>query len=133
METQKTMENWTATPIGTEDMKMLVPKAVTVLGQVKVDVESKKKTGVKYEKIVFSCKHPDREQPIEISDVKYIMKDKIEMRATWFMLDSAGCIQKNSALAALLVAYNAKTLAVLVGKSITTVADERGYLCFRAY
>lgn len=133
MENQTNMENWQDTQVGTKDTPRLEAKAVKILSQTKIVVEGKKKVGTTYEKVVFSCKHPDRDEPIEISDVKYILNDKVEHRATWFSLDSEGKIQKSSALAALLMHYRAQSLSAIVGKEVMTSLDERGYLCIRAY
>ena len=133
METQKNLESWQASPVGTEDAQKLEAKDVKIVSQQKVTIESKKKVGTTYEKIVFSCKHPDREELLEISDAKYIQADQVVNRATWYMLDSKGGVQKNSALAALMVMYSAKTLGELVGKTVKTAVDEKGYLCLKAY
>ena len=129
MEPQKNLENWQTKAVGTEEAQRLEPKEVRITAQ---SLEVVGKEPNQYEKIVFSCKHPDRDEVLKISDVKYIQGDKVVSRATWYKLDTKGAIQKGSSLAALMTAYGAETLGDLVGKSVKTAADEKGYLCLKA-
>jgi len=130
MEPQNNTESWKQSTIGTEEAQKLEPKEVKIVAQELVVVG---KDSNKYEKIVFSCKHPDREEPLNISDVKYIFGDKVVNRATWYKLDSKGGILKDSALALLMTSCGAKVLGDLVGKTVKTAVDDKGYLCLKAY
>jgi len=130
---QTTMGDWKGAVVGTEDHVKLQPKDVRILSMERVSVQGTKKPGTTYAKIVFTCKHPDRDDAIEISDVKFIVADKVEARATWYTLDSQNKLAKNSGLAAIMQHYGAGILQDLVGKTVKTALDDRGYLCLKAY
>lgn len=85
------------------------------------------------DKVTFGCKHPDKEELIQISQVKYEKKDKLAYSGMWFQLDSEGKLMKGSALAKLLVFYGANSVSEMAGKQIDTVADEEGFLCVKAF
>lgn len=115
--------------IGNEEAgTQLKPEIVKVLSAV---VETVGKKNAK--KVVCLSKHPAKEEPISISEVKYENKGKLETSGLWVNLDSKGMIKKNSALAVFLQAQGCKTAEGLVGKDIATAVDEKGYLCFKAY
>jgi len=129
-ETQQNLE----IGIGDKEPKGLKPKNVTV---VNVEIKS---VGTKGAKIVnCSSKHPDREELIDISSVKFEGKTKFRECGLFLNLEKKDNesdpdkIQKGSPLAILLNFVNAKTIAELKNKELITVEDENGFLCFKAY
>ena len=118
--------------IGTKEAVALKPTKVKI---VKVDVKPQRtKEGKDIgEKIVCSCKHPDRDELINISTVKYERNNKLKISGLWLTLDEDGLIRKGSALAIFLSFVGAKNVKFLEQTEISTAEDESGYLTFRAY
>ena len=115
--------------IGNEEATtQLKPARIKIVGG-KVEEVGAKKT----KKVVCLCKHPDREEPISISAVKYENKGKLEVAGLWLNTDSKGLIKKGCALAVFMQHIGASTIDQLVGKEIETTTDDKGYLCFKSY
>jgi len=114
--------------IGTEEAISLKPANVKI-----VDVEIQEVGEKKSKKVVCTCKHPDAQDPIKISAVKYENKGKLEVSGLWNNKDSKGLIRKGCALAVLMTQLNSKTIEGLKDKEVMTCQDEKGYLCFKAY
>jgi len=120
--------------IGTkESSQTLLRKPVKVMGFKKENVTKKEDPNrVIGEKIILICKHPDREDPIEISKIKYLKGDKVVSSGLWFNLDADGLIPKQSALAEMLNRYSCYCIDELVGKELSTDLDGQ-YLVIKAY
>lgn len=114
--------------IGTKEIENLKPATVRI---VNVNIEEVGKKGNK--KLVCSCKHPDREEEINLSAVKYNQKDKLVTSGLWLNKDEDDLIRKGSALANFMENVSVTTLLELVTKEVPTTTDEKGYLCFKAY
>ena len=119
--------------IGTKEPEKLVTKQVIVHGAKKEDVISQKDNKKIGEKVIFICKHPDKEDYLNLSKVKYIKGKNVTESGTWFKEDEDGNIQKGSALAITLNHYNVPKIGELVGKPIETDYDDNGYICIKAY
>jgi len=118
--------------VGTIESVALGAKEVEVK-EVAVE-EQKDKTGRRIgDKVVLSCKHPDKDEPIKISTVRYEKNSQMKVSGIWFNKDAAGLIQKGSALALMMIKFGAKTISDFKGKSLPTTQDDRGYLCIKAY
>lgn len=118
--------------IGTEEQQQLKPVVVKVVAVNVEEVTTKDKKVSK--KVVCMARHPDREDSVSISGVKYERKGgKLAVTGTWLNLDSKGLIQKGSALAALMIKLDIATPQGLLDKEIETTTDEQGYLVFKAY
>jgi hypothetical protein len=126
METQENLEN---IGIGTKEETKLEPGTVKI---VKASVETVGEKG-KAKKVVCEVKHPNSENTIKISAVKYEVKGKLSTTGLWFNQDADNLIKKNSALAMFLRNLNIETIAGLTDKEVATVEDENGYLVFKAY
>lgn len=84
-------------------------------------------------KVVFYCDHPDSEAPLLVSSIKHQKNDKLQESGSWYNLDKDGKIAKSSALASLLDFVGAETINDLKDKELSTVYDQKGYLCLKAY
>jgi len=91
--------------IGNEEAVTLKPTIVKVLS-VEVGTFGNKNS----KKVVCEVKHPDSEQPIKISSVKYESKKNLETSGLWVNKDSKGLIRKGSALAVFLNSIGAKSI-----------------------
>lgn len=114
--------------IGTKELTTLKPARVKI-ESVKIEAVGDKGN----KKVVCLCKHPEKEEPINISAVKFEKKDKLEFVGLWVNRDEDKLVRKGSALAVLMNFLNAKTIIELEQKEIDTIEDEKGYLCFKAY
>jgi len=85
------------------------------------------------EKVSVTCKHPEKDENIEISAVSYKKGKEIKTSGMWFKLDADNLIPKQSALAGFLVYLKVENLDALIGKEIPTELDEKNYLCFKCY
>ena len=116
--------------IGTKEAETLKEATVKVM-EVKIEKVGEKGN----EKVVCSVKHPDREEPIEISSVKYEnpRTSKLEVAGLWYNTDDEDLIRKGSVLAIFMGKQGVKILGELRDKEIETIHDDRGFLCFKAY
>ena len=133
METGQKIVEDLAVVIGTEEASALAPAKVNVVG---VNVQNVEKNGKLIgKKVVFVCEHPASKDTISISEIKYEAKGgQLKFSGTWFNKDSKGLLQKGSALAVFLQKNVANALQDMISKvSLETVADEKGYLAFKAY
>ncbi len=118
--------------IGTQELQILKPSKVTVAG-VKLDPKTFK--GKEVEIVVLLCKHPDREETIEISKIKLVKGNTVKTSGLWWKEDSEGLIQKGSAIAEFLSFCSVETPKQLEGKELdtTTESDTSNYLVIKAY
>lgn len=116
------------TEIGDKEAVTLKPAIVKI---VKVEIQEVGEK--KNKKLVCSVKHPDREETINISSVKYESKGKLDTVGLWVNLDEDKKLRKGTALAVLLNYINVGTMHGLIDKEVQTTEDEKGYLCFKAY
>lgn len=118
--------------IGTKELQILKPAKVRV-ASVRLDPKTVKQKET--EIVILSCKHPDREEVIEISKVKLVKGNTVKTSGLWWNEDSDGLIQKGSAIAELLNFCSVETPKELVGKEIdtTTESESSSYLVIKAY
>jgi len=133
---EKETENKTAFDkigIGTKEIKPLSEKDVIVMGHrqdlIMDKANPQKKVG---DKIVLIVKHPDREDNIELSQVKYLKNEKVSSSGLWFNLDEDELIVKKSALADTMRKYECNLIEDFVGKTLSTMLDGN-YLVVKAY
>lgn len=120
--------------VGTKELETLKAVDVTVKGVVVQDVFKKGSTTEAVgKKAIFSCKHPDREELIKISQVSFLKGKTLKVSTLWVNLDEDGNIQKSSTVDMVLAKSEAKTLSDMMEKVVSTDVDESGYLCFKAY
>ena len=132
-EVHKQMENTTEqtsleTGIGTKEPVSLQPAKVKI-ENVNIEVVGDKKNEI----LKCAVKHPDKDELIKISEVKYEKNSELRTSALWVNKDDDGLIYKGSALATLLEFTGAKTPKDLEGKELDTVLDDRSFLAFKAY
>ena len=84
-------------------------------------------------KLVLICKHPDKEETIKISEMKFVSGESIKTSTIWINVDADGNIQKGSTLAVLLEKALVDTTANLVGKTLNTELDANKFLAIKAY
>lgn len=120
------------TEIGTKEPKKLAPEKVIALSIVIESVKNKKGEEVG-DKATLTCKHPDQEDPIKISNVKYEKGKNLKVAALWYNLDEDQKIFKNSALAIWMKHNGLITLENIEKMELETTQDDEGYLVFKAY
>lgn len=114
--------------IGTIDIEKLKPKPVNVYSM------EIKEIGAEKRKILsILCKHPDEEFPIQISKAKILDRKIIKDYGLWLSLDENNEFKKNSTIAKLMNHVGIITLKELMGKTLDTAEDDRGYLVFKLY
>jgi len=118
--------------VGTKENISLKPALVKVISY-KVEMQKDRDNKEVGEKVSLICKHPDKDENIEISSVSYKKGKEIKTSGLWFKLDADGLIPKQSALASFLASLSAVNLNAIIGKDIPTELDEKNYLCFKAY
>ena len=118
--------------IGTKENISLKP-ALVKIASYKVEMQKDRDGKEVGEKVSITCKHPDKDEMIEISSVSYKKLKEIKTSGMWFKLDADGKIPKQSALASFLLYLKAENLDALIGKDVPTELDEKNYLCFKCY
>ena len=116
--------------IGTKETISLEPKKVSVQ---KVGIEQ---VGEKKNEIVYlHCKHPDKDETIKISNVKYEKAGKLQVSSLWVNKDEDGNLRKGSAVAILLTSSGAENIKSLEGKEFDTIreSEDSNYLALKAY
>jgi hypothetical protein len=124
------MDERLKTGIG-DKKNMLLPKKVKVKF-VSIKKQKDKSNEEIGEKVVLSCKHPDREELIDISKVKYEDRGKVRYGGLWFKLDKDGKIPFNSALAHLLRSADVTIPSELNNKELDTTNDDDNFIIFKA-
>ena len=123
------------TGIGKEKPK-LKAKSVVVqhIGRTTIEPKEGGKMKEARDKYILSCKHPDKEEPIEISRVRFEKGTKMETQALWDSRDDEDLISYDSAMAHLLRFYELNMVEELEGKTLQTVTDiNSGFLIIKAY
>lgn len=119
--------------IGKKEPVTLKPSKVEVQG---IRLDPKEKDGKKVgDLIVLICKHPDKDETIELSNAKVLSNEKVKLSALWFNKDEDGLLAKKSVAAQILRHYEVANFGDLVGKQIETTiqAENNTYLCIKAY
>ena len=85
------------------------------------------------DKLVLKVEHPDMPDGLEISGVKYQMKDKIKTSGLWINIDKDNKLGYNSATAHLLRHLKVDKIKELVDREVETTTDDMGFLVVKAY
>jgi len=133
METQELMN----LGIGTKERSKLKPAKVKIVN-VTIKSETNEGKAMKTSLAELNCKHPDKEELIQITKIKVERNGKLEVVSTWIQTeDEEGTkkIVKSSALALLMTYLKVNTLEELYNKEIDAVeqSKEDSYLCLKAY
>lgn len=110
------------------EAQKLTPKNVKV-ESIKIQEVGQKKN----EKVVLTCKHPDREDTIEISSIEYMIGKTAKTVGLWYNLDEDKKLQKGSATAYLINYFDCVNLKELIGKELPTIEGDSGYLAIKGY
>lgn len=125
-----------------EGKKALEPKPVVVLSKEAEPIfkkgtspEEKASGNAKQvgRKLVLVCKHPDKEEPIKISEMVFVAGKTIKTSTIWINVDVDGNIEKGSNIAILLEKYQVPNVNALEGKTLQTELDENKFLAIKAY
>lgn len=113
--------------LGTKEThkETLTPKKV----QVK-EIRIVEKTGIR-PKVILICKHPDKEETIEISEIEHENKGNLVKHGLWLSLDPQNRINYKSVLGLLLYKYDCNSLKELIGKELETTNKTNGYLILK--
>lgn len=110
------------------------PAKVTIASVV---IKEKNKEGVKMDTPLaqFMVKHPDKEELLSISKVKFLDGDKLKVVGFWVQTDAEDNFFKGSSIDRILKLLDCETLADTYGKEIDTVTESENspYLCLKAY
>jgi len=131
METEKKQINLDEIGIGTKEKQSLSAKPVKVISH-RIDPVKNKEDKDVGDKLVLVCKHPEREDPIELSKVTYLKGKQVTSSGLWVHQDEDGLIPKNSALSTAMKKYGCSIIKDFDGKEIETEIDGM-YLVIKAY
>jgi len=118
-----------------EQPKNTVSPAIVRIGSVIVKDKDKEGKVMKTPLLQFMVKHPEKDELIVISKVKYIDGDKAVSKGFWIQLDNEGNFFKGSAVDIVLKKLGCSTLEETYGKDIDTVTESKDspYLCLKGY
>ena len=115
---------------GDKEIPKLEAKEVEVQG-VRIDEVGAKKNQI----VVLICKHPDKEELIELTKIKLLKNEKAKVVGLWYSEDEDKNIQKGSSLGELLIVAGTETPKELIGKRLPTIQESKDsqYLCIKGY
>lgn len=120
-----------------ETAKSLEAKPIVITGKIAESVLGKvggKNAGKEVgKKLTLLCKHPDKEEPIKVSTMIFVVGKSVKTSTMWINVDEDGNIQKGSTVAVLLEKYQVKNVNELEGKTLQTELDENKFLAIKAY
>jgi len=110
------------------------PAKVTIAS---VTIKTTNKEGKKMDTPLaeFHVKHPDKEECLKITKVKFLDGETLKTVGFWVQIDPDGNFYKGSSVERILSKLGCETLADTVGKEIDTVEESKDspYLCLKAY
>lgn len=110
------------------------PAKVTITS---VTIKEKNKEGNKMDTPLaqFFVKHPDKDELLNITKVKFLDGEKLKVQGFWVQTDAEDNFFKGSAIDRVLKVLGCETLAETYGKEIDTVTESENspYLCLKAY
>ena len=110
------------------------PAKVTI---VSVTIKKENKEGKKMDTPLaeFHVKHPDKDETLKITKVKYLDGENLKAVGFWVQIDPEGNFYKGSAVEIILSKLGCETLAETIGKEIDTIEESKDspYLCLKAY
>lgn len=85
--------------------------------------------------VQFHAKHPEKEELIVLSKVKYVDGEKVVTKGFWVQLDKDGNFYKGSSIDIILKKLEVETLAETYNKEMDTETESKDspYLCLKAY
>jgi hypothetical protein len=119
--------------VGTVEKAKLEAKPVQCQG-VRIDEQFKKDKTTKVGDIVkFICKHPDKDENMELSQSQHIVGTTVKEVGLWYNEDEDENIQKGTALADLIKHMKVTSLNDLIGKEFETVVNNAGFLVIKGF
>lgn len=127
------MTNELDKPVGTKEAPKLSAGSVIVK---KITIEPAKE-GSKAKIVRLHCLHPNKEEPIILSNimVKKVQGNNITIKkdALWYNLDDEDNVRKGSVLANFISFYQKSNLRGFENSSIYTELDASGFLTIKGY
>ena len=134
-QTQESSTNLLNATVGeNEGSKALECKPVVIVGIV-IQTHNKDDKKMDSELVNIMCKHPDKEDPVKLTQIKWINGDKMTNTSLFVTLDSDGKFMKDSGIARLLLFAKKSTLKELEGLTLDTVKESEisKYMALKCY
>jgi len=130
METDEKKHDPLTVGVGNKDLPTINPATVRIM-----DASLQPKKEGKLTLLNLSCKHPNKEEVINLSKIKILEGEKLKTLSLWVAQDDDGQIQKGSSVALLLQFLNAENVKALEGMEIMTVkeSEDSKYLVLKCY
>jgi len=122
--------------IGNKEVpKNTVSPAKVTIASVTIKRENKEGKKMDTPLAEFHIKHPDKDELLKITKVKYLDGETLKAVGFWVQVDPDGNFYKGSAVERILSKLGCETLADTVGKEIDTIEESKDspYLCLKAY
>lgn len=136
MEENESNINYLEAKIGDKE----VPRNTVKPAKVKIASVTIKTTNAEGKKMnsplaEFHVKHPDKDELIKITKVKYLDGENLKTSGFWIQTDEDGNFFKGSTVDIILKKLGCETLTDTYGKEIDTVEESKeiSYLCLKAY
>ena len=134
-QTQETSTDLLNATVGdNEGSRALECKPVTIVSVI-IQTHNKNKEKMDNELVNILCKHPDKEEPIKLTQIKWIDGDKMVNTSLFVAVDDDGKFMKDSGIARLLTFKGVSTLKALEGLQLDTVkeSEKSKYMCLKCY
>ena len=129
-------ENILDAKIGDKEVpKNTVSPAKVTIASVTIKRENKDGKKMDTPLAEFHVMHPEKDDALKITKVKYLDGDNLKAVGFWVQIDPDGNFYKGSAVEIILSKLGCETLADTVGKQIDTIEESKDspYLCLKAY
>ena len=112
-----------------------VSPAKVTIGSVTIKTKDKEGKTMSTPLAEFHVKHPDKDELLKITKVKYLDGENLKTVGFWVQTDDKDNFYKGSAVDVVLKKLGKETLADTYGCEIDTVEESKDvpYLCLKAY
>jgi len=117
-----------------EGSKALECKPV-IVGGIVIQTHNKEDKKMETALVNVMCKHPDKDDPIKLTQIKWVNGEKVTNTALFATVDGEGKFMKDSGVARLLAFAKVATLKELEGVTFDTVKESETskYMCLKCY
>ena len=120
--------------IGDKEIPKLQAKDILIQGFRIEDMSTEKKK-VETPLLFLICKHPDKQESMELTKIKVSRNEALKVVGLWVQTDLDGNIQKGSPIDDLLKIAGAECIADLESKTLPTImqSESSQYLCIKGF
>ncbi len=135
VQTQESSNNILDATVGNNEGSQALEHKEVEIVDVIIQTHNKDNKKMNNELVQIHCKHPDKDDPIKLTQVKRVNGDKMINTSLFVARDDDGKFMKDSGIATLLHFKQVSTLTALKGLKIDTVKESETskYMALKCY